>query len=930
LKLRIDGSLVSRVFPLAYALLAGVILVIAPFTAYQWYRQPFIGAFIEPNKVVSSIHDSDWPAYQVGVRFPDRLLLANGHPIANAHELAAYVEDNGFLPLHLTFQRREGGVYTVALLPRHVQPLELFRFFLVPYVTGVLFLISGLWAYRLGGNGRPARAFLLFTAATSVLMGGFLDMNTRHDFVIVWALSLSVAASALANLALLFPKELPLIERYPLLRFTVWLVPLIIGYPTVNAILSPAHPWYYMETWRWGYIYIAVTMLVFMASLLVRVFMSASAIIRQQSRIIIFGVALGFGPIFFLYFAPVTLGQSAPFLPGLYIPPLIVLPFSVAYAIVRYRLLDVDRVLSRAVAYGLMTIAAVGSFYALLAALSYVMRSRFAPNSPLAIALYLFLLVVAMNPLHRLAQAAVDRVFYRTRADYQGVLTSLSRELVITPNLDQTLRLLRRQLEYALDPERFLLFLYDDDDAQFLPQTPGARPEAALSLDSPLILRLTQAPRAFWLPHGQLNRDGNEDTPDRQPFEALLEAAFQVYVPLRYEGRLIGFFALGGRRSGEPYSGNDLEFLDALAAQSALALENARLFTNLQRTLDETLEVKNLMGDTFASITSGVITTDLEQRITLFNYAAGRVLRVPDSKVIGQILRQALAPLCPPVDIWVQQAIKDGTTILGEELSPTLPDFGRLYLRLSCTPLRDARQGTKGALLVFTDLTEQRQLEADRERIRQTFGRVVAPRVRDRLLEDPRNLRLDGVRQPITAMFADLSQFTAYSERTPPEVLLEVLNAYLSLAAQAIFNEEGTLDKFMGDAVMAVWNAPDEQPDHTLRAMRAALAIQRATQAHREKVPETQRMSFSIGITRGEAMIGNVGTAQLFNYTAIGDVVNLAQRLELLAEPGQTLLSEAAYLAVAGQIEARPLPPARVKGKAKPVVIYELIGLKGV
>ncbi len=925
----LTGDWVSRYVPVLYALLAGVILLLAPIGAYQWYRQPFIGAFIEPNNVVSLIHGPNWPAFQVGVRWPERLLEANNQPIHNAHELASFMQANGFTPLNLTFQHREGGIYTVALLPRRVHPLELFRFFVIPYLTGVLFLISGLWAYRLGSNQRPARAFLLFTAATSVLMVAFLDMNTRHDFIILWALSLSVAASALANLALLFPQELPFIERHPLSRFSVWLGALILGIPTVRDLLAPTHPWQFMDTWRWGYIYIAATMLIFLASLLVRMVTSASPVIRQQSRIIIFGVALGFGPIFFLYFGPIILGRTAEFLPALYIPPLIVLPFSVAYAIVRYRLLDVDRVLSRAVAYGLVTIAAVALFYTLLAVLSWGMRTRFAPNNPLLIALYLFVLVVIMTPLRSLAQATIDRVFYRTRADYQSVLTSLSRELVVTPNLDQTLRLLNRELADALNPERFLLYLYDDDDVVYLPQTPGAKTEAALPQDSPLIQMLGRAPGAIWLPPGRPLLPGYEATPGHQPFEALLLATFQVYVPLRYEGRLIGFIAMASKRSGEPYSGNDLEFLDALAAQSALALENARLFTNLQRTLDETLEMKNLMGDTFASVTSGVITTDLKQRITLFNPAAERILSVTASKLIGQDLRHALAPLCPPVDTLAQAAITDGTTTIGEELSPELPDIGRLYLRLSCTPLRDARQGTKGAILVLSDLTEQRQLEADRERIRQTFGRVVSPRVRDRLLEDPRNLRLDGVRQPITAMFADLSQFTAYSERTPPEVLLVVLNQYLSLAAQAVFDEEGTLDKFLGDAVMAIWNAPDAQPDHTLRAVRAALAIQRATRAHREQVPENQRMSFSIGITRGEAMMGNVGTAQLFNYTAIGDVVNLAQRLELLAAPGQILLSEAAYHAVADQVEARPLPPARVKGKAEEVLTFELVGLKG-
>ena len=175
-----------------------------------------------------------------------------------------------------------------------------------------------------------------------------------------------------------------------------------------------------------------------------------------------------------------------------------------------------------------------------------------------------------------------------------------------------------------------------------------------------------------------------------------------------------------------------------------------------------------------------------------------------------------------------------GENFISTELSNKVPERGDLYLRLSVSPLRDAYLGTKGATLVFEDLTERHKLEAERELIRKTFGHVVAPRVRDRLLANPDNLQLDGIKQIVTALFADMSGFTPFSEKHDPETVFSVLNHYLALAAQAILDEEGTLDKFMGDAVLAIWNSPDPQPDHALRAARAALNIVRCSiEAHR-------------------------------------------------------------------------------------------------
>jgi PAS domain S-box-containing protein len=401
-----------------------------------------------------------------------------------------------------------------------------------------------------------------------------------------------------------------------------------------------------------------------------------------------------------------------------------------------------------------------------------------------------------------------------------------------------------------------------------------------------------------------------------------------LWAPLRGSDRVLGGIALG-RRAGQPvFAANEEKLLMALAAPSALALQNAHLFADLEQTLNSTLEIKTLMDNVLASIASGVLTTDLHRQITLCNEAAARILGLTPSAVVGRPLARALPAPFSRLSAIIAGTAERGTATPGGNLSVTVPGRGPLHLFVSCTPLRDAHGERSGAAVVINDFTEQREVEADRDRIHQTFGRVVAPRVRDRLLSDASHLRLDGDRHTITVLFADLHNFTPFSERTEPEQLFKVLNSYLSLAAQAVLNEEGTLDKFLGDAVMAFWNAPDAQPDHALRATRAAIAMQRAVEAHRGAVEAQYHLHFSIGITTGAAIVGNVGTSELFNYTAIGDTVNLAQRLESLAEPGQIFLSEATHREVSAHVTATERPPVQVKGRQQPVVVYELEGLK--
>ncbi len=910
----------SHLIPLGFLGLAIAMFILTPFWAWEWYHAPFSGFLIEPNNVLSQISGEGWQGKASGLQWSDRLVALNQNPVNSSEQMYAFLRENGWRDFDATFYRTgDDSTFTVTITPTRAQIGDLVSLFIIPYLVGFTSLAIGFWAYRLRPDFRPTRAFSIFVSSVALLTSTFLDMNTTHRVVLLWALSLPAAGAAVGYLALMFPQELPVIRRWPFLRWIPFLIGSILAAFIARDILLPPNPYAYIDSWRWGYIFIALGILSFLGPLTRRVLGDSSPIVRQQSRVIIFGAALAFLPILVLYLLPIGFLDSVPeFRPELLFPPLILLPLSVTYAILRYRLLDVDRWLSRALTYVLTTSAALMLFFLLLNAASFIFQQTVQTDDPFVIAAYLLLLVVGFSPLRNLIQHGIDRTFYRSQADYRRILTNLSQSLVVTPDIDRTVNLLQTELDRALTPEKFVVFLFEDDRQLYVPFSAQFASDQVFEPGDPLPRLLSRAAQPLWLaPESPL--------PPELQNQPHLEC--QVFVPLRYEGRLTGFLALGQRRSGEPYTSDDLEFLTAVAGQSTLALENARLFQNLRHTLEETMEMKNLMDDIFASVATGIITTDVGNKITLFNSAAEYILGVPLKNAIGKALETTLPGL--PLKKITENVLLNGKTTQGQELNPSLLSRGEVFLRVSASPLKDAHRATKGATIVFEDLTENRKLEKERTLIHQTFGRVVAPRVRDRLLSNPAGLDLDGARTLVTVLFADLAGFTSFSESNIPEDVFAVLNTYLDTAAQAILEQEGTLDKFMGDAVMAMWNSPDPQPDHAMRACRAALQLVQRTQDmhNRYSNPAFHRI-FRVGITTGYAMVGNVGTSDLFNYTVIGDTVNLAQRLQASAQPGQVFIQKDTYEIVKERVEAVQIEPLTVKGRSHTVETYLLKGIK--
>ncbi|MFH1634499.1 MAG: adenylate/guanylate cyclase domain-containing protein [Chloroflexota bacterium] len=393
-------------------------------------------------------------------------------------------------------------------------------------------------------------------------------------------------------------------------------------------------------------------------------------------------------------------------------------------------------------------------------------------------------------------------------------------------------------------------------------------------------------------------------------------------VPLEVKGKITGVIYADNRIRSGIFTQSERDLLAAFANQAAVAIENAQLFESVRRTLAEVTELKNMMDNIFASIASGVITADIEDRITLCNNASERILGLTAQEMIGRSLLDCLPPLAHGLSGPIVSIRRNDQPVLGLEINPTLPLRGPVNLIFNLSPLKDATQTSQGIAIVLDDLTEKKRLQAQRR----LFERMVPPAVIDKI--DLNQIRLGGERVGITTLFADIRGFTSFSESLSPEELVSVLNLYLAAAADAVLAQEGTIDKFMGDAVMAWFNAPIPQEDHTLRAVRAALGIRDAIMALHRELPLENHLDFGVGIHFGEAVLGLVGTETRLDYTAIGDSVNTTKRIQENAAAGQILISKEAYANVGGWVEIRSVSPIRAKGKSVPLEVYEVIGLK--
>jgi len=539
----------------------------------------------------------------------------------------------------------------------------------------------------------------------------------------------------------------------------------------------------------------------------------------------------------------------------------------------------------------------------------------------------------ALKRLSSSVQTAQDNVAaLQDERERLSVLYQIAQDLNTSLDLDDVLSRVLDQLIDVVHAERGFLMLRDETggDLQFAAaRGADGRPLAQgdFGLSRNIVRDVWERQRPL------LTIDAQMDERLRQHESVVIQGIHSVMcAPLRVRGGAVGVVYVDSRTERALFDTAHLDLLAAFCNQAAIAIDNARLFEDLRHHVREITAMKTYMENIYASMASGVITADTAGMVTTFNRAAEGIFNLVASGAIGRSYQEVLASIGDPTLAHILfQAINGAAATLGHEVTRTLPQRGEVCLRLNVSPLRagDGQGEPLGVAMVVDDLTELRRSQRQTEEIQRLFGRYVHPAVVRQLLADSSAINLGGETREITVLFADIRGYTQLAERIAPGELVRILNDYLNILTEAIWREEGTLTMFIGDALMAIFNAPLPQPDHAARAVRAAWAMRAALQRHHAALPaDAESVHYGIGVHTGLAVVGNIGSRErLQNYTAIGDAVNIAQRLQSGAAD-QIILSAATYAAVAPQIVAHALDPLVVKGKTLPLQVYQLDGLQ--
>lgn len=326
---------------------------------------------------------------------------------------------------------------------------------------------------------------------------------------------------------------------------------------------------------------------------------------------------------------------------------------------------------------------------------------------------------------------------------------------------------------------------------------------------------------------------------------------------------------------------------------------------------------------------SAVVAMDTEGHIIALNTAAQRLFGTLDEEAVGRlypdVFGSSLADRMVGLFLRVARSHDPGRAQL---LEATLPSGRRATLRANAGPLYDAAGRFTGILFAAEDHTmeasaarESQEYAARAQHLRQALQRYLGDAVAAKVDTRPSFIGLGGVRQVVSVLHADVRGYTTLAEGMDPETVMRLLVNYHGAVVAALQAEGATLDRFIGDAVLALWNAPIPQEGHPRRALRGALALQVSARA------VGNDLAYGVGVHTGEAVVGNLGSEHYMNYTAIGDTVNVAARLQSAAASGEVICSAGALAAVGEGVHATPLGALAVKGRKSPVEAYRVEGM---
>ncbi|MBX9609039.1 MAG: GAF domain-containing protein [Gammaproteobacteria bacterium] len=383
---------------------------------------------------------------------------------------------------------------------------------------------------------------------------------------------------------------------------------------------------------------------------------------------------------------------------------------------------------------------------------------------------------------------------------------------------------------------------------------------------------------------------------------------------LNKHGIAVGVMQVLNRRGG-PFRPRDQRRLEMLAAQSAIALENARLFR-------EVLDERNYSENVLRSLSDAVLTLDNGGNVVKVNEAAVKLLRVRAEQILGASTEKLFGRGNPWLLASVRRVLEGRQPDLGVDQKLLTFDGASVAVNYHATPLADAAGAPLGCTVIIDDITEEKRMRA-------TMARYMTAQVAEQVLAAGESV-LGGRSQNVTVLFSDIRGFTGIAEQLGAQETVSLLNEYFTEMVEIVFEHQGILDKYIGDAIMAVFGAPFASPRDADNAVKVAIRMQRALAGFnaRRRAQGRAELEVRIGINSGDVVAGNIGSARRMDYTVVGDGVNVAARLESANKQLGTriLISGSTREQLRDYYRLREIDLLQVSGKREPVPVFEVRG----
>lgn len=619
---------VLQVLVFIYQGMALAAFLIIPFLAARWLQAPFIGAFVEQTMLFNGVGLEE-PAGSWALFHDEHLQLeyvltsVDGAPVSDEAQLRAALADNApgetvdLAVRHITSGAEEIIPVTLSAFPASART----AYQVIPYLVGFFYLAAGLWIFGLRRGEPSGRSFALFATSVAICSAALFDLYTTHMLTYLWTFALAMGAGALFDMALVFPQEVRWVVGRPYLRWIGYAAALVLFVIAALSLADTAQPAAYIVAWRNIYFMAGLMVLFFISMVIYRLVSSRSPVVRQQAGLILWSMVISFVPLAVWFIISSTRAVN---FPPLLLVALIIFPIVTGYSIMRLRVSRSDYIMRRGVLYALLTILAMVGYALFVGGLSLVTGTAFQANNPWVIGGMVFILALLLNPLRNRLQRLVDAAFFRGEAAYQQRLEDFSREITRTVDIQGVQRTIRQHIVNALLPERLHIYILDTLSDQYAAQADGGEQPTSdirFTLESPLVKMLAREKTPLFL----INEDFPAGLEPERPRLALLGA--QLFVPLPGSERLLGWIALGPRRSGETWKAQELAFLDRLSDQAAVAIERAQVVSTMERRVRE----MNIL----ARVAQGVnITVTFDDILELIYAQTDQVIPVDDFHLV--------------------------------------------------------------------------------------------------------------------------------------------------------------------------------------------------------------------------------------------------------------------------------------------------------